>query len=79
MTEDLARIAARPYRRELVQNKDGSWFARIAEFPGCMTEGDTRDEAMANLDDAMIQWLTATVEDSDRIPEPMTIDEHKQS
>jgi antitoxin HicB len=72
--EQIQRIAALPYRRELVQNEDGSWFARIAEFSGCMTEGDTRKEALANLDDAMNLWLTAKFEDGDPIPDPMTID-----
>jgi antitoxin HicB len=59
-----------PYRRELVQNSDGTWFAKIVELPGCMTEGDTEAEALENLSDAMREWLRVQIEDGDAIPQP---------
>ena len=61
-----------PYTRELVREDDGSWFARILEFPGCMTVGETQDEALAMLDDAMVSWIEAKLHDREPIPEPMT-------
>jgi len=61
---------ALPYRREYVRNEDGTWFGRIAEFPGCITEGDTEAEAAANLTDAMRAWLEAQCEDRAPIPPP---------
>ena len=70
--EEVNRIVGRPYTRELVPNEDGTWFARIIEFPGCMTEGKTRMKALANLDDAMVDWLVVHLEDGDPIPEPLT-------
>ncbi len=63
-------ILGRPYSRELKQNSDGTWFARIVEFDGCMTEGDTEKEALANLDDAMRGWLKAKLTLGAPIPEP---------
>jgi predicted RNase H-like HicB family nuclease len=63
-------ILDRPYTRELIPEEDGTWFARIVEFPGCMTTGDTEDEALANLRDAMEAWVTSALEDGDPIPEP---------
>ena len=70
----VAEILNRPYSRELVPNGDGTWFAKVAEFPGCMTEGDTQQEALENLEDAMTGWVTIHVEDGDPIPEPMSND-----
>ncbi len=64
-----------PYTRELVREDDGSWFARILEFPGCMTVGDSREEALEMLDDAMIAWVEAKLEDQDTIPAPMIAEE----
>jgi len=66
----MDEIIALPYKRELTQNPDGTWFAGIVEFPGCMTEGDTRSEALANLEDAMAGWLSVHLEDGDPIPPP---------
>jgi len=74
--EEVARIIARPYVRELIKNEDGTWFARIVEFAGCMTEGDTQTEALANLEDAMMAWVEVKVEDGDPIPEPITVDDY---
>ncbi|TAM75238.1 toxin-antitoxin system HicB family antitoxin [bacterium] len=71
--EQITAIKARPYTRSLVRNEDGTWFAQIVEFPGCMTEGDTPEEALANLDDAMDGWIEVHLEDGDPIPESMTV------
>ena len=64
-----------PYTRELVLEDDGTWFARVLEFPGCMTTGDTQQEALAMLDDAMSAWLGARLEDRESIPEPVAADD----
>jgi len=64
-----------PYTRELVREDDGTWFARILEFPGCMTTGDTQQEALQMLDDAMAAWLRARLEDHEIIPEPLATDD----
>lgn len=69
---EIARIMARPYRRELIPNEDGTWFARVAEFPGCMTEGDTPEEAFTALADAAREWLRVLLEDGDPIPSPLS-------
>jgi antitoxin HicB len=68
---EVERLKALPYTRELLPNEDGTWFARIVEFAGCMTEGDTQEEALRMLDDAMTDWLTAKLEDGDPVPAPM--------
>jgi antitoxin HicB len=72
--EQVQEILARPYIRELVNNEDGTWFARVVEFPGCMTEGDTEQEALSNLEDAMTGWVELHLEDGDPIPEPLTVE-----
>ena len=68
--EEVQRLQALEYTRQLVPNADGTWFARIVEFPGCMTEGDTADEALANLKDAMASWIEVKLEDEEQIPPP---------
>jgi antitoxin HicB len=67
----IENILKKPYTRELVRNEDGSWFARIIEFPGCMTEGKTEIEALENLADAMAGWVEVHLEDGDPIPDPL--------
>ncbi|MCC5640414.1 type II toxin-antitoxin system HicB family antitoxin [Nostoc sp. CHAB 5844] len=38
-------------------NKEGGYWAEVPAFPGCITEGDTMEEVMANLKDAIEGWL----------------------
>ena len=76
MKEEVKAILARPYARELIKNEDGTWFARIVEFPGCMTEGETAEGALENLDDAMAAWVEVKIEDGDHIPVPLTTDQY---
>ena len=68
--EQVERFKALPYTRELIKNQDGTWFARIVEFTGCMTEGTTANEAIENLDEAMSAWIEVHLEDGDTIPPP---------
>jgi antitoxin HicB len=76
MSGTASNIIGQPYVRELVKNEDGTWFARVVEFPGCMTEGDTSEEALANLEEAMIGWVEVRLEDGDSIPSPVTVEDY---
>jgi antitoxin HicB len=59
-----------PYTQEIHQNEDGSFFIKIKELPGCMTEADTLAEASLLIQDAMHAWLEAALEDLQAIPVP---------
>jgi antitoxin HicB len=74
--KELERILSRSYTHELVRDKDGSWFARVLELPGCMTTGRTEADALANLHDAMKAWVTAALEIGDSVPEPASVDQY---
>lgn len=61
------------YRIEIshLTDEDGGGFiARVPELPGCMSDGETQQEALANALDAIIAWV-ATAEAMGRtIPQP---------
>lgn len=67
---------AMPYTRELIRNEDGTWFARVVEFTGCMTEASTAEKALANLTEAMAGWIEVHLADGDPIPPPSTTDQY---
>ncbi|HOW50992.1 MAG TPA: toxin-antitoxin system HicB family antitoxin [bacterium] len=64
-----------PYTRELVQGEDG-WVAKIKELPGCLSQGDTAEEALKMIDDAMAGWLEVALESGDEIPLPESMQEN---
>ena len=59
-----------PYTRELIPEPEGGWFVRIKELPGCMSQGDTPEEAMDMIEDAMTGWLETALAHGQAIPEP---------
>ncbi|MUG91170.1 DUF1902 domain-containing protein [Scytonema sp. UIC 10036] len=56
------------------QAEEGGFWAEVPALPGCITEGDTWEELMTNLKDAIEGWLEVANEshstnDTDRIVE----------
>jgi predicted RNase H-like HicB family nuclease len=37
--------------------EEGGYWAEVPAFPGCITEGETMEEVVANLKDAIEGWL----------------------
>ena len=67
---EIDRYLSLPYAIELRQYEDGTWFARMPELPGCMTEADTLEEVMEMIRNAQRAWIEACLEDGTPIPEP---------
>jgi antitoxin HicB len=71
--KDLAYYLALPYPIELIPDEDGYWFARIPLLEGCMTNGNSREDALLMLDDARRLWLETALQLGKAIPEPEPI------
>lgn len=39
------------------KGEDGRWVAEIPSLPGCVSQGRTRDEAIANVTEAAELWI----------------------
>ena len=59
-----------PYSRVLTREEDGGYSASVLELPGCYSGGDTANEAMEMLDEAIELWVEAELEDGHDIPPP---------
>ena len=42
--------------------EEGGYWAEVPALPGCITEGDTKDEVINNLKDAVEGWFEVTNE-----------------
>ncbi len=52
----------------LQQESDGGFVAVAASLPGCVSQGDTRAEAMANIREAIAVYLEDCIESGEEIP-----------
>jgi len=66
----VRELLKRPYRMVVKGDPSEGYLAEAPELPGCVTAGDTPDEAMEMLRDAMYGWLLVHVEQALPVPEP---------
>ncbi len=58
--------------RRLNEDEGGGWLATIPNLPGCMSDGETPEEALVNVEDAKKCWVETCLEIGHPIPEPIT-------
>ena len=51
------------YRIRLLETDEG-WSVSCLDLPGCHSQGDTRDEALANIREAIQLWLEVEAEEA---------------
>lgn len=60
------------FRIVIEQDEDGKFAASCPTLPGCWSQGDTRDEAVRNIGDAIEGYLESLRKSGDPIPAPIT-------
>ena len=49
--------------------EDGFWVAECPSLPGCISQGETRDQAIANIREAIEGYILALQDDRLPVPE----------
>lgn len=70
MEKRVRQILNKPYTRRLVPDETGGYVSSILEFPGCIADGDTADEALNNLESAAAAWIESALETGYEFREP---------
>lgn len=69
-----------PYKLEIIPDADeGGFIASYPELPGCITCGETLDEAVSNALDAKKAWVLAAMEEGIEIAAPEALGESAES
>ena len=53
----------------IAHGEDGYWVAECPSLPGCISQGHTREEAIANIKEAIEGYVATLREDGLPIPE----------
>ncbi len=56
--------------RPLSDDEGGGWLISYPDLPGCMSDGESPEEAMVNGKDALSAWLKAAAEVGREVPDP---------
>ncbi len=71
MKKNLDHYLNLPYKIEIVPSPEGGYAAKIVELPGCISQGQTLEEVIANIEDAKVCWLEVALDEGTPIPEPI--------
>jgi predicted RNase H-like HicB family nuclease len=52
----------------LERENDGGYVATVPALPGCVSQGDTRDEVIANIREAAELYIEDCIEHGDPVP-----------
>ena len=58
------------YRALIEQDEDGMFVAEVPALPGCISEGQTRSEAIDNAKEAIAAYLESLAAHDEPIPHP---------
>ncbi len=64
------KLAHRIVIEPLSADDGGGYFATVPDLPGCMSDGETPEEAIVNVQDAIHSWIEAALELGRDVPRP---------
>ncbi len=73
--KDLNYYLNLKYAIELIQDEDGRFIAEIPDLPGCVSFGDTPNEAVEGVEVTKSLWLKGRHDAGQPIPEPTEIED----
>jgi len=53
----------------IYRGEDGYWVAECPSLPGCLSQGKTKEDAVANIREAIRGYIAALEEDKLAVPE----------
>ena len=69
-SDDLRITGSRTLRQVIISpGEDGYWVTECPTLPGCISQGRSRDEAVANISEAILGYVAALREDGLPVPE----------
>jgi antitoxin HicB len=60
------------YRVLIEQDEDGVYVAEVPALPGCISQGETREQALENIKEAIAGYLESLEARGEPVPPPIT-------
>ena len=66
----MSKLAYTVIVEPLYAEDGGGFVATVPDLPGCMSDGETPEEALINVQDAISTWIEAANELGHKVPKP---------
>lgn len=74
--KNLEYYISLPYKVLLYPAEEGGYAVEIPELPGCISQGQTLEEAYEMIQDAKRGWIDLALQNGEIIPEPVRTEEY---
>ncbi len=71
---DTSAVLEKAYVKRLMSDPSGGYTVTVQEFPGCVAEGDTAEEALENFDKVAESWVRVSLMSGREIRDPVDFD-----
>jgi len=65
----------RIFKVVLEPNELGGYTVLVPLLPGCISEGDTREEALSNIKEAIEGYIESLIDDGEPVPDEGSFEE----
>ena len=62
--------------RHVIDESGEYYFVKVQELPGCVSDGETIEEAFTNIYEAMEGWIEAKIDAGYQIPVPIDTEKY---
>ena len=77
LNEKLEFYMKKKYRFEIAEDEDeGGYVISYPDLVGCISIGETLEEAVKNGEEARREWTLAALENGDIVPEPFNAEDY---
>jgi len=73
---DYMKLPYNIVTRHVTDDSGAYYFATVLELDGCMSDGETLDEAYRNIHEAMEGWIETKLEAGFPVPTPFNADQY---
>lgn len=67
--KDFDYYVSLPYRIHIYPSPEGGYAVEMPELPGCISQGETIENALQMIEDAKRAWIDIALQDGNPIPE----------
>jgi len=75
-SQELQALLSRRYPVTFYPAEEGGYVAEIEDLPGCITQGESIDEAAAAIEACRAAWIETALADGMEVPSPRTESEY---
>lgn len=58
---------------------EGAYLAMVPELPGCVADGATLEEALANVKQIAAEWVEVAKEEGRQVPPPVSVEDEARA